>query len=80
MGIGIVIHALAALMVGEALVGQQTLCRQLLAPLLRALIYQQIQGLVLSIGLPPSDLKLFTGALVLGVLALRSPSEGRRLL
>lgn len=80
MGIGIVIHALAALMVGEALVGQQTLRRQLLAPLVGALLYQQIQGLVLSLGLPPSDLKLLTGSLVLLVLALRSNPERRPLL
>ncbi|MEW9824741.1 MAG: hypothetical protein AB2992_06285 [Candidatus Symbiodolus clandestinus] len=74
MGVGIVIHALAALMVGEAIVGQQTLQRQCLAPLVGALIYQQIQGIVLSLGLPPSDLKLFTGSIVLLVLATRRSS------
>jgi putative ABC transport system permease protein len=71
MGVGIVIHALAALMIGEAVMGDQTLRRRLSAPLVGALIYQQIQGLVLSLGLPPSDLKLLTGSLVLVVLALR---------
>lgn len=71
MGVGIVIHALAALMIGEAVVGNHSLRRQLIAPLVGALLYQQIQGLVLSLGLPPSDLKLLTGSLVLLVLALR---------
>lgn len=70
MGIGIVIHALAALMIGECLIGNHTLNRQLLAPLLGALLYQQIQGLVLFLGLAPSDLKFLTGAIVLVVIAL----------
>lgn len=71
MGIGIVIHGLAALMLGEAIVGIDTLTKQLLAPLIGALVYQQIQGLVLFIGLAPSDLKLFTGGLVLLVITIQ---------
>lgn len=70
MGVGIVIHALAALMIGESLIGSQTLGRQLLAPLIGALIYQQIQGFALFLGLVPSDLKLFTGITILTVIAL----------
>lgn len=65
MGFGIVIHALAALMIGETLIGSQTLLRQVLAPLVGALVYQQIQGLALCIGLAPTDLKFITGAIVL---------------
>lgn len=65
MGLGIVIHALAALMIGESLLGTQTLLRQLAAPLVGAIIYQQIQGLALAIGLAPTDLKLMTGMIVL---------------
>lgn len=71
MGIGIVIHALAALMIGESIIGNSSLRRQLLAPLVGALIYQQIQGLALSLGLAPSDLKLLTGGIVLIVIAMR---------
>jgi putative ABC transport system permease protein len=69
MGVGIVIHALAALMMGEAMIGNTTLNQQIIAPCIGALVYQQIQGVVLSIGLAPSDLKFFTGALVLVVIA-----------
>lgn len=71
MGVGIVIHALAALMIGEKLIGNDSLNKQLLAPLVGALIYQQIQGVALSIGLAPSDLKFFTGSLVLIVIAMQ---------
>lgn len=70
MGIGIAIHALAALMIGESLLGTNTLLKQTLAPLVGALVYQQIQGFVLFLGLAPSDLKLFTGIVLLIVLAL----------
>jgi len=72
MGVGIVIHALAALMIGECVIGNYNLNRQLLAPLLGALLYQQIQGLVLFLGLAPSDLKFLTGAIVLAVIGLKS--------
>lgn len=65
MGLGIVIHALAALMIGESLLGTQTLLRQLAAPLVGAVIYQQIQGMALAMGLAPTDLKLMTGIIVL---------------
>lgn len=71
MGVGIVIHGLASLMIGEAIVGNNIIKKQLVAPLIGALVYQQIQGLVLSFCLVPSDLKFFTGCVVLIVLALK---------
>ena len=71
MGVGIVIHALASLMLGEALMGNQSLSRQLVSPLIGALLYQQIQGLVLAAGLAPSDLKFFTGCTVLLIIAMQ---------
>ena len=72
MGVGIVIHALAALMIGESITGTNTLNKQLLAPLVGSLLYQQMHGLALNLGLAPSDLKFVTGAIVLIVIALRS--------
>ncbi|MDR3187003.1 MAG: hypothetical protein LBT63_01045 [Holosporaceae bacterium] len=71
IGVGILIHGLASLMIGEAFIGNFTLNRQLLAPLLGALVYQQVQGVALSLGLAPSDLKFFTGSIVLLVIALK---------
>jgi len=78
MGFGIVIHALAALMIGESLVGSQTRLRQVLAPFVGALIYQQIQGLALSVGLAPTDLKFITGAIVLLAISYK-PFGARQL-
>lgn len=71
MGVGIVIHGLASLMIGESIMGNNTIPKQLAAPIIGALIYQQIQGLALSFGLAPSDLKFFTGSIVLIVLAIQ---------
>lgn len=75
MGVGIVIHGLASLMIGESMVGNGTMGKQMAAPIIGALIYQQIQGMALSFGLAPSDLKFFTGSIVLIVLALQKWSK-----
>jgi len=76
LGTGIVIHGLAALMLGETISGSGhgSLSRLLAAPLLGALAYQQIQGIALAAGLAASDIKFFTGALVLGIIAMRVKS------
>ena len=71
MGVGIVIHGLASLMLGEALLGNSNLGLQLMSPVIGSLMYQQIQGFALSLGLAPSDLKFFTGFIVLLILSLK---------
>lgn len=75
MGVGIVIHALAALMLGEVLVGEYSLLHVLIAPLIGAIVYQQIQAIVLNLGLEPSDLKCFTGMFLLCIIALRQKKQ-----
>jgi putative ABC transport system permease protein len=79
MGFGIVIHALAALMIGETLIGNQTLLRQVLAPFVGALVYQQIQGLALGLGLAPTDLKFITGAIVLLTISYKRSAGMKQL-
>lgn len=71
IGVGIVIHALAAMMIGEKIVGTNSTLKLVIAPFIGSIIYQQIQGIALIAGLAPSDLKLLTGAIVLGIIALR---------
>jgi putative tryptophan/tyrosine transport system permease protein len=71
MGVGIVIHALAALMIGETILGIDTIRKQLLAPLIGALIYEQIRNIAISLGLAPSDHKFVTGLIVIAAIALR---------
>lgn len=77
MGIGILINGLAALMIGEAFTGKQTVLRQLLAPFVGSIIYYQLVSLCLAAGMPPPDLKLATGLFVLAMLALPSLRRSR---
>ena len=69
MGFGILVNGLASVIVGEQLIGRSTLTRQLLAPVVGAIVYYQIVSLALAVGLQPSDLKLVTGVFVLIMLA-----------
>lgn len=80
MGFGVLINGLASLIIGEALLGRETVARQVAAPLVGSLIYYQLVSLGLATGLNPSDLKFATGAFVLATLALsgmraRAPSS-----
>lgn len=77
MGIGILINGLAALMIGEAFTGKQTVLRQLLAPFVGSIIYYQLVSLCLAAGMPPPNLKLATGLFVLAMLALPSIRRSR---
>lgn len=70
MGFGVLLNGLAALIVGETLTGKSTLIRQLLAPIIGAVVYYQVISLALALGLEPSDLKFLTGAFVLVMLAI----------
>jgi len=77
MGIGILINGLAALMIGEAFTGKQTVLRQLLAPFVGSIVYYQLVSLSLAAGMPPPNLKLATGLFVLIMLALPSIRRSR---
>ena len=70
MGFGILVNALAALIIGEAIIGQASIERQIVAPVVGSIVYYQLVSLGLAIGLHPSDLKFLTGAFVLITLGL----------
>lgn len=70
MGFGILVNALAALIIGEAIVGQASIERQIIAPVIGSIVYYQLVSLGLATGLHPSDLKFLTGAFVLITLGL----------
>ena len=76
MGFGILINGLAGLVIGEAIVGRASVTRQLLAPVLGAVVYYQMTSLGLAMGLHPSDLKLATAAFVLLTLAMPGLRRG----
>lgn len=76
MGFGVLINGLAAVIIGETLIGRGTVARQLAAPVLGAVVYYQLVSLGLALGLKPADLKLATGLFVLATLALPALRRG----
>ncbi|WP_406676711.1 ABC transporter permease [Moorella sp. ACPs] len=77
MGIGMIVAGLAAVIIGEALVGAHTLVRALLAAVTGSIIYRVVISLVLQLGMPPTDLKLLTSLIV--VIAMAFPLLRHRL-
>lgn len=82
MGFGVLVNGLAALLLGEAVIGNRSMRRQVIAPVLGSLIYFQLISLVLACGFQPSDLKLVTAVFVLATLlsmaARKKRSAGTR--
>jgi putative ABC transport system permease protein len=79
MGFGTLISGLASLLLGEAVIGNRTIFRQVAAPLIGSLIYYQLISVVLAIGFQPSDLKMVTALFVLGTLLMvgRKPKAAK---
>jgi putative ABC transport system permease protein len=65
MGFGVLVNGLAALLLGEAVIGNRSMTRQVIAPVLGSIIYFQLISVVLAVGFQPSDLKLVTALFVL---------------
>ena len=70
MGIGILVTGAAAVVIGEALFGDGSIERWVVATIVGVLIYQLLVALALRVGLTPTDLKLITAALLLLALVL----------
>ncbi|SAK91771.1 ABC transporter permease [Caballeronia catudaia] len=68
MGFGVLVNGLAALLLGEAVIGNRSMTRQVIAPVLGSIIYFQLISAVLALGFQPSDLKLVTALFVLVTL------------
>lgn len=69
MGIGMIVVGLASVIIGEVLVHTPTLIRALLAALVGSVIYRAVIAVVLQLGMPPTDLKFLTAAIVTVALA-----------
>jgi putative ABC transport system permease protein len=80
MGIGMIVAGLAAIIIGETIIGKSSVQRMTLAAIVGSIIYKFIIALGLRLGLAPTDLKLATGAMVilaLGFPALKKKKEGK---
>ncbi len=76
MGHGVLINGLAAVIIGETVLGRSTVLRQVLAPVAGSIVYYQLVSLGLALGLKPADLKLVTGIFVLVTLAIPALKRG----
>ncbi|MDL2248950.1 ABC transporter permease [Tyzzerella sp. OttesenSCG-928-J15] len=70
MGAGAIVIGLASLIIGEVIFGAKTFSRTLVSLVLGAIAYRIIIALVFEMGMPASDLKLFTAATVGACLCL----------
>jgi len=71
MGIGVLLMGLASVILGNALLQPRGVATMLLSAALGAFLYRFFISVALRLGIPPGDLKLMTGVLV--VIALAYP-------
>lgn len=71
MGVGTIVIGLASVIIGEVLFGTRSFKNCLISVILGSIVYRAVIALVLQMGMPPNDLKLFTAILV--ALALSMP-------
>lgn len=70
MGIGSIVIGLASVIIGEVLFGKRNFASRLISLVLGAIVYRIIIALVLKLGMPANDLKLFTAITVAVALSL----------
>ena len=70
MGVGTIVIGLAAVIIGEVLFGTRSFKNCLISVVLGSVVYRLVIALVLEMGMPPNDLKLFTAILVAIALSL----------
>lgn len=70
MGVGTIVIGLASVIIGEVLFGTRCFMNCLISVILGSVVYRIVIALVLEMGMPPNDLKLFTAILVAIALSL----------
>jgi putative ABC transport system permease protein len=68
IGSGTVIIGIASLIIGEKLLGRETLVKQILAVPTGIFVYEAVVALALSLGVSPIDVKLATGIITIILL------------
>ena len=84
MGIGMVVWGLAAVIIGEALVGTRQLGFAIIGAVMGSVLFRLLVAVALRWGLNPNDLKLITAAfvfvaLILPLILKKFPEWKRRL-
>ncbi|MDR1835797.1 MAG: ABC transporter permease [Fusobacteriaceae bacterium] len=75
MGSGTIVTGLASIIIGDALFGKRRIVAITTVAVIGTLIYRAIIATALKIGMNPSDLKLVTSALVVGIIFLKDRKE-----
>lgn len=70
MGTGTIVIGLASVIIGEVLFGTRSFRNWLISVVLGSVVYRAVIAIVLELGMPPNDLKLFTAVLVAIALSL----------
>ena len=70
MGTGTIVIGLASVIIGEVLFGTRSFKNWLISVVLGSIVYRAVIAVVLQLGMPPNDLKLFTAILVAIALSL----------
>ena len=70
MGPGTIVIGLASVIIGEVLFGTRSFKNWLISVVLGSVVYRAVIAIVLELGMPPNDLKLFTAVLVAIALSL----------
>ena len=70
MGVGTIVIGLASVIIGEVLFGTRSFKNCLISVVLGSIVYRLVIAIVLELGMPPNDLKLFTAILVAIALSL----------
>ena len=71
MGVGTIVIGLASVIIGEVIFGTRSFKNCLISVILGSIVYRAVIAIVLQMGMPPNDLKLFTAILV--AIALSMP-------
>ena len=75
MGIGTVVWGLASVIIGEALIGSNSLGLTVVGAIIGSILFRLLVAIALRWGLDPNDLKLITAAFVFVALVLPSASK-----
>ena len=70
MGAGTIVIGLASVIIGEVVFGSRNFKNSLISVVLGSILYRIVIAVVLYLGMPPNDLKLFTSILVALALAM----------
>ena len=81
MGVGTIVIGLASVIIGEVLFGTRSFKTCMISVVLRSVVYRIVIAVVLQMGMPPNDLKLFTSVLVAVALSMpliKAKFKGRK--